>query len=90
MWNFSFVPPSKIPKNYGECDAPYKINKGIRINNTLRHKDLITIILHEAIHAANWHLDEEFVEEFSQDLGRALTRPEIWEKILDTSKPNEI
>jgi len=56
----------------GECDAPTKKNKQIRILQKLRGKELLRVLLHEAIHAGLWDLDEETVDELSTDLANLI------------------
>ena len=78
-WNLRFV-PNMGDKN-GECDAPQTARREIRIQAGLRGQALIAAIIHEALHAGNWHLDEEFVTEFSEDASRLLRHKSIWERI---------
>lgn len=60
---------------YGECDPPCKKGKEIRINPKLKGEQRLDTLLHEAIHAALWHLaDEEWVAQLATDLARMLTR----------------
>lgn len=58
----------------GECDPPTKANKEIRIRNSLKGEKRLDAVIHECLHAAGWHLDEEFIGEFASDLARILTK----------------
>jgi hypothetical protein len=40
----------------------------------LRGEERLEVILHELIHAADWRLDESFVEPFAADAAAALVR----------------
>lgn len=58
----------------GMCDPPGTPKKRITISNKLKGEEKLEVIIHECLHAAGWHLDETFVEEFSQQLSRIITR----------------
>lgn len=58
----------------GECDAPSLPRKEIRIRSRLSGERKLEVLIHEMTHAANWHLDEEFVTAFAKDVSRALWR----------------
>lgn len=64
----------RLVTNNGECDAPTKRGKEIRISDSLTGEQKLRTIIHECAHAGDWHKDEEWVEEFSTDLARALTK----------------
>lgn len=70
-WQLRFAPNMS---NRGDCDPPTKPSKEIRIASNLHGEELTEVLLHEILHAANWHLDEEFVAQFAHDAARALTR----------------
>lgn len=58
----------------GKCDPPDTPNKGIHIHSTLfrRPKRLMTVAIHECLHAEGWPLDEGFVETAAEDIQRVL------------------
>lgn len=58
----------------GDCDPPDAPNKCIRIASGLKGKEELEVLIHECMHAAQWHLDEEFVEKISLDLANVLWR----------------
>lgn len=58
----------------GECDSPTEPKKEIRISNQLIGEERLEVLIHEQLHAAQWHLDEEFVRRFAEDLARNLTK----------------
>jgi len=70
-WNLRFTTNLK---NLGDCDSPSETNKGIRICSKLKGEKQLEIILHECLHASDWHKDEEFIIEQSRDLARILWR----------------
>lgn len=72
-WRLSFV-PRLGQQARGDCQHPATPSKTIRIQSGLRGSELAEVVLHELLHAANWHLDEEFVETFCHDATRALKR----------------
>lgn len=60
--------------NRGDCDPPDRAKKEIRILSTLRGEERLEVVLHELVHAAGWHLDEDFAAEFAGDAARILWR----------------
>jgi hypothetical protein len=58
----------------GQCDPPDKKNKEIRVLSRLSGESRMDVVIHEMLHAAGWHLDEEFVDRFATDAARALTK----------------
>lgn len=66
---------SRLPDNHcGECDSPDTQGKRIRIRRGMREELELDTVIHECLHAAGWHIDEPFVEQFSTDVARILTR----------------
>lgn len=62
-------------RNYrGECDPPDKTRKEIRIKQRMGSEETMEVLLHEMIHAAGWHIDEEFVTRLAADAARNLTK----------------
>jgi hypothetical protein len=70
-WNLRFA--SNL-SNHGECQAPTVRDKQMRILSSLRGKRRLTVLIHEMLHAANWHLDEQFVAQASEDIANVLWR----------------
>jgi hypothetical protein len=62
----------RFRNSWGHCDAPNIKNKAIYIDPKIRGEHLLEIILHETLHAAGWHIDEEFVEELARDQARLI------------------
>ena len=58
----------------GDCDAPDTCSKEIRIHNGLRDEELLEVIIHECRHAADWRIDESYIEREARDLARVLWR----------------
>lgn len=71
VWGLRFVPNLA---NRGDCDAPDRPGKEIRVGSGLRGEERLEVLLHELVHAAGWHIDESFVERFARDAARALWR----------------
>ncbi len=70
-WNLRFAPNMA---DRGCCDSPGCKKKGIRILSSLKGEERLEVLIHEMLHAAGWHIDEEFVERFANDCARALWR----------------
>jgi hypothetical protein len=70
-WRLSF---ERLRGCDGYCDSPDKPNKGIHVHAPLlrRPKRLMTVAIHECLHAEGWPLDEAFVETAAEDIGRIL------------------
>ena len=71
LWNLRFAPNLA---NRGDCDPPTARGKEIRVSSSLRGEERLEVLLHELVHAAGWHIDEEFVGRFAHDTARALWR----------------
>lgn len=59
---------------WGTCDRPTTPDKAIVIDPHIRGEKLLEVILHESLHAAGWHIDEEFIAEYARDAARLATR----------------
>jgi len=70
-WRLRFAPNLF---NRGDCDPPDKRRKEIRVDSRLKGEERLEVLIHEMVHAAGWHIDEAFVEEFAQGVARALWR----------------
>lgn len=71
FWHLRFAPNLA---NLGDCDPPSQPNKEIRVRSTLSGEERLDVLIHEMVHAAGWHIDERFVNQFASDLARALWR----------------
>lgn len=71
LWRLRFAPNMA---NRGDCDPPQQAGKEIRISSALRDEERLEVLIHEFVHAAGWHIDETFVEQFARDAARALWR----------------
>jgi hypothetical protein len=58
----------------GDCDPPGTSKAKIRIRKGLSQAETLEVIIHELLHAANWHMSEEWVTETAQDISKVLTR----------------
>jgi len=64
-WTLKF---ERMPKDTnGDCSDPNSPNKTIRVDHRLQGKDRLDTLLHEALHAADWHRDEDSVARFAED-----------------------
>lgn len=63
---------SRLKGKLGDCDHSETKDKRIRILKSLRGRDKMDVIIHELLHAANWHLTEEFVNQFAEDCAKVL------------------
>lgn len=73
-WNLVF---SRLAKDdAGDCDAPTKKSKTIRIDHSLKKDEfeLLRTILHECLHAADWDKDEDWIDEVSKDIAVILIK----------------
>lgn len=72
-WKIIF---EKMATSRGMCDSPETKNKAIRIDPRVKKNDLLYLdtVMHEALHAACWNLDEEFVEEYATKTAQLLYR----------------
>jgi hypothetical protein len=71
-WNLEF---RKLPGgDLGKCDSPETPNKTIVVNPNQKGVDVLGTILHEAMHAAHWDLDEEAIDSASDDIAKILWR----------------
>jgi hypothetical protein len=58
----------------GFCDKPTAKNKKIVIEKGMPPQEELEVTIHELLHAADWHKDEEWVEEVGKDIARILYR----------------
>jgi hypothetical protein len=82
-WSLNFVP--NLGKKWGDCSAPDQPKREIRIAAGLRGQQFADTLIHEMIHASQWNLDEDFVEQLASDMARVLCKPEILERINNGS-----
>ena len=72
LWNLRFV---RSTADYrGECDPCEQKSKEIRILSSLAGEEKLEVLIHEMLHAADWHRSEEWVETVSKDIARTLTK----------------
>lgn len=69
------------PDRHGECEAPCKTPRVIRVRGSYRGQEFLETLIHELTHLAGWHIDEDFVQQFACDLAEILLEPEIEERI---------
>lgn len=79
-WQLKFV--RSIKNGGAACDGicdPDK--KEIRVDRSLKGKDLADTIIHEVFHACGWHLHEDFVEQTASDVAEILYHPTVRGKL---------
>jgi hypothetical protein len=70
-WLLSFV--SRLRDGIrGECDDPNAIRRRIRIKMGLAPKEELDTLIHELLHASDWHKDEAWVEQVATDIAEVL------------------
>lgn len=64
----------KVPEDrFGDCDHPNTPNRKIRICETLKGKEQLSVTVHELLHSVAFDLfSEEWVQKAGEDLGNAL------------------
>ena len=71
-WEMRFT---RLPKDTdGECDPPERPGKEIRIQQGLSEENLLSTIVHECLHASDWHRTEAWVEEVADDIAKILIK----------------
>jgi len=58
----------------GMCSHPNKPGRTIWIRSDLEGLERLEVAIHEMLHAAMWHVDEEYIDEWGADIARALWR----------------
>ncbi len=53
---------------YGDCDPPDRPRRKIRLRAGMSEKRHLEVLVHECLHAADWHKDELWVSEVARDL----------------------
>lgn len=72
-WNLKIT--SKLSRDCrGECEPPDSARKEIRIRSSLQGEELMEVVAHEVLHAADWHKDEAWVAQVAADLAKILTK----------------
>lgn len=66
------VKGKRMADSKGQCDRPDVKNPQIRLAPGLRCRERLEIILHEALHAAYWDLDEEAISAGARDIASLL------------------
>lgn len=71
--HYRLVFTRELPENRrGDCDPPHVKGKKIRIRKGLNEEETLEVLVHEALHAADWHRDEEWVTIVAQDISKIL------------------
>lgn len=62
----------RLKNRYGLCDPPWKKRPRISIRPHTRDDYLLETLIHEALHAAFWDMDERAVTEAARDIRKLL------------------
>ena len=74
----------------GDCDPPGAPGKEIRVCTGIGEKKTLEVLIHEALHAADWHKDEDWVKQVAADIARILWRlgyRKSGDKNMDNHRP---
>lgn len=58
----------------GKCEDPREPGRVIRVKQGMSEKETLEVVIHEILHAADWHKSEEWVEAVAIDITRTLWR----------------
>jgi len=64
----------------GDCSSPNEKNKRLRLAKGLKGSALAEELLHEMLHAAGWHVTEEYIKEFSSDYRKAAEKFDLFQE----------
>jgi beta-lactamase regulating signal transducer with metallopeptidase domain len=64
----------KGSKVRGLCDPPTVAPRKILVDSRLKGKERVEVILHECLHLAGWHLDEDFISQFAFEVAELLEK----------------
>lgn len=56
----------------GVCDPPWRVDPEIWLLDTLRGKEQLRVLLHEAMHAQDWNAREKVIDRDSDQLATLL------------------
>jgi hypothetical protein len=71
FWNLVYGDPGRDAD--GKCSPPDLPNKTITIRKSLTKERELEILIHEMLHAVDWHKDEEhFIQPAAEDIARVL------------------
>ena len=75
-WKLVFQEKPKLEGEecLGYCERPDQKGKRIVIDCNVTGTELLEVLIHEQTHAADWSKDEEWVEDYADDLDKNLVR----------------
>ena len=73
-WRIEWFRWKRGGKAVGWCDPPTAKNKAIRIAENQSEFEQLDTLIHEMMHAADWHKKEEWISQVGTDIARALWR----------------
>lgn len=75
VWRVRFVLSKEIPADrWADCSHPDEQDRGIRIRNSIKGKDRLETILHEALHGIYPDEDEKTISRSGRELAQLLWR----------------
>lgn len=57
---------------FGDCSGPYHESPEIRIDDQLKPRKELEIVIHEMLHCVFWDLDEKVIATVSRDMAKVL------------------
>lgn len=88
VWNLLFVPASELTArgksttDRGDCEHPTKKGKRIRVLKGMDPLEELEVVIHECLHAAEWNMDEDWVDATGGDIAKVLWKLG-WRKQVD-------
>lgn len=74
----------RLKANWGHCDQQLR---EIAVSTSVRSEEtFLDVLLHEALHACHWDLDEEVIDRTATDLARLLTRLGVKVDVAEAKK----
>ncbi len=71
-WRLRLLPKNTRRNHYGRCEHPGNGSKTIVVETGHDDRTELATLLHEFMHAGLWALDEEPVDQWSEDVAKIL------------------
>lgn len=73
VWNLRFIDARKLPDALGACESPDSPQKEILVRKNLQGVEMLDVLIHEMLHAADWTKDEQdWIEPVATSIADAL------------------
>lgn len=82
MWTLKLP---RLRKNAGYCADPHdpEHKRIIEVDERLRGKECLRVLVHEILHAADFHKDEAWAHDVSRVIAKLAFSPEMKQRIWD-------